>query len=98
MVDFTIKRRRRAVPSTFGAELNGLVDDVEQLFLLQIILHQIYSGTHQSPEEMIDLLEHGGLHLHSDIALDARAVCDALAAADECDPQECSLIALDIGS
>ena len=77
--------------STFSAELNGLVDSVEQLLLLQITLHQIYCGTHQSPEEMIDLLEHGGLYPSLDVAVDAKAVFDAVAATDACDPQECSL-------
>ena len=60
-VDFTVRRQRRVLRSTFSAELNGLVDSVEQLLLLQLTLHHIYCGTHQSPEEMIDLFEHGGL-------------------------------------
>ena len=87
MFDFTAKRQRRVVHSTFSAELNGLVDSVERLFLLQFILNQIYLGTHQSPEDMIDLLEHGGLYPQLDIAVDARAVYDAVAAADVCDFQ-----------
>ena len=62
MVDFMVRRQRRVVRSTFSSELNGLVDSVEQSFLLQIALHQIYCGTPRSPEEMIDLLEYGGLH------------------------------------
>ena len=49
IVDFIVRRQRRVVRSTFGAEFNGLVDGVEQLILLQFILHQIYCGTHQSP-------------------------------------------------
>lgn len=40
---------------------------------------------------MIDQLEHGGLYPRLDLAVDARAVYDAVAAADACDPQECSL-------
>ena len=62
LVDFTVRRQRRVVRSTFSAELNWLVDSVEHLFLLQLTLHQIYCGAHQSPEDMIDLLEHGGLY------------------------------------
>ena len=77
--------------STSGAELNGPVDRIEQLLSLQTTLHQAYCGTHPSPEEMIDLLEHGGLYPSSDVAVDARAVFDAVAAADACDPQGCSL-------
>ena len=40
---------------------------------------------------MIDLLEHGGLYPQLDIAVDARAIGDAVAATDACDFQECSL-------
>ena len=40
---------------------------------------------------MIDLLEHGGLHPQLDVAVDARAVFDAVAASDACDPQRCPL-------
>lgn len=38
---------------------------------------------------MIELLEHGGLHPALGVAVDARAVSDAVAATDVCDPQEC---------
>ena len=44
MVDFTVRRQRRVVRSTFSAELNGLVDSIEQVLLLQCTLHQIYCG------------------------------------------------------
>ena len=40
---------------------------------------------------MIDLLEHGGLYPSLDVAVDAKAVFDAVAATGACDPQECSL-------
>ena len=91
LVDFTVRRRRRVVRSTFGAELNGLVDSVEQVLLLQVALHEIHCGTHQTPEEMIDLFERGGLHPHLDFAVDVRAVYDVVAAAEACDPGDCSL-------
>ena len=52
---------------------------------MQTILHQLYRGTHQSPEEMLDLLERGGLHPSLDVAVDATAVFDAVAATDACD-------------
>ena len=63
---------------------------MEQLFLLQLTLHQIYRGTHQSPDEMVDLLEHWGIYPQLDIAVDARAVYDVVATTDACDPQGCS--------
>ena len=59
-IDDTARRQRRVVMCTFGAESNGLVESVEQMLLLQVALHQIYCGTQQSPEDMIDLLENGG--------------------------------------
>lgn len=40
-VDFTVRRQRRAARSTFSAELNGLVDSMEQMMLLQVALHLI---------------------------------------------------------
>ena len=73
--------QRRMVRLISSAEVNGLVDSVEQLFLLQIMLQQIYCGTHPSPEEMIDLYEHWGFCPPPlGIAVDARAVCDVVAA------------------
>ena len=38
--------QRRLVRFTFGAELNGLVDSVEQLLWLQFILYCIYINIH----------------------------------------------------
>ena len=34
LADFTARRRRRVVRRTFSAELNGLVDSIEQMLLL----------------------------------------------------------------
>lgn len=59
LIDFTLRRQRGVVRSTFCAELNGLVDSNEQMLLLECTLHQIYCGTAQSPERMIDHLERG---------------------------------------
>lgn len=59
LTDFTVIRQRRVVRSISSAELRGLVDNVEQVLLLQCALHQIYCGTVQAPDSMIDLLERG---------------------------------------
>ena len=91
LVDFTVRRQRRVVRSTFSAELNGLVDSVEQLFLLQVSLQQIYYGISQTPGQMVDLLEVGSLYTPVDLSVDARAVYDAVAATDTCEPAEPSL-------
>ena len=41
LVDFTVRRQRRVVRSTFSAEVNGRVDSIEQLLLLQCALLSI---------------------------------------------------------
>ena len=91
LVDFIVRRQRRVVRSTFSAELNGLVDSIEQMLLLQCTLHQIYCNTTQSPERMMDLLERGEMYQPLDICVDARAVYDAIAASDACGLAESSL-------
>ena len=85
VVDFIVRIQKRCLRSTSFAELNGLVDDIEQLLLLQIILHQIHCGTHQTPEDIIDLAECGGLYPQLDVAIDARAIFYVVAATDACD-------------
>ena len=84
-------RQRRVVNSTSGAKLNGLVDRTEQLLLPLVNLHQIYRGTQQSPREMTDLLENGDLYPKLELATDARAMFDAMATIDACEPQRSSL-------
>ena len=54
-------------------------------------LHQLYCGTAQSPERMIDLFEKGSMHPPLDLCVDARAVYDAISASDACLPAGCSL-------
>ena len=79
-IDFTVSRQRRVVRSISGAEPNGLVDNIEQLLLLQCALHRIYRDKAQSPERMIDLLQRSSMYPPLDICVDAKAVCDAMAA------------------
>ena len=85
--DFTMRRQQRVLKSTFSAEPDGSLDRIEQMLLLQAIVHQIYCGTSQSPVDMVDLFENRRLYLRLDIAVDARAVYDAIAATDACKPQ-----------
>ena len=91
LVDFIVRRQMRVVRSTFSAEFNGSVDSINQMLLLQCILHPIYCGTAQSPERMIDLFEKGLVYPPLDICVDAKAVYDAIAASDVCALAECSL-------
>ena len=86
LIEFTIRRRRRVIRSMPNAELKGLVDSIQQMLLLQCTLHQIYCGTAQTRERMIDLLEGGLMYPPLDICADARATYDAIAATDACEP------------
>ena len=79
LLDFTVRRQRRVVRSTFSAALTGLVDSIEQMLLLQATLHQVFCGTDQSAQDLVDLLECGKLYPPVDICVDARAVFDAIA-------------------
>ena len=91
LLDFTVRRQRGVVRSTFSAELNGLIDSIEAMLLLQCTLHQVFCGTDQSAQDMVDLLEHGQLYPPVDLCVDAKAVFDAISASDICDPAESSL-------
>lgn len=90
-IDFTVRKQRRVVRSAFGAELNGRVGSIESVLLRQCTLHQLYRGTAQSPQRMIDLLEGGLMYPPLHICADARAVCDATSATDVCEPAGWSL-------
>lgn len=72
--------------STFSTASIVLVDSIKQLLLFRETLHQVYCGTNRTPEDMVDLLEHGALDPPLDLGVDARAVCDALVAGDCCEP------------
>ena len=91
LLDYVTRKQRRVVRSTFSAELNGLVDSIGSMLLLQAILHQVYCGTDASPHDLLDLLENGHLYPPIDMAVDARAVFDAISASDICDPAESPL-------
>ena len=86
LVGFTVRRHRGVVRSTFSAELNGLVDPIEQLLLLQVSLRQVYCGIAQSPEIIVDLSEIDKLYPPLDLGVDPRAVYDAIVASDVCEP------------
>ena len=91
LIEYLCKRQRRVVRSTFSAELNALIDALEIAILVQMAFHQIEHGCSESATEMATALEHGNLTPAIDAVIDARAVWDAVAAADACNPLECSL-------
>ena len=90
LLNLIARGQRRVVYSSFSAELNALVDSVESVLLLQATLHQTYCGTSRSLEELVDALETWNLRPRPDIGVDARALFDAISAADTCDPAEFS--------
>ena len=87
LLEFTTRRQRRVQRSTFSAELNSLVDSLESILLVQVGLHQAMTG--ETPE--FTTLESGGLTPRVDMAIDARAVFDALTAQDAAETSESSL-------
>ena len=72
-------------------KLNAIIDSIETLILLQLVFHQIYCGTDETVQELLDKLEHGQLYPPIDVVVDARSVSDAISASDVCTPQESSL-------
>ena len=88
LVDFIIHKERRVVRSTFSADLNGLVDSMESLLLIQVILYQVHCGTTESPHQLVDKFETGRRHTPLDLGVDAKVVYNAIKAVDVCDPAE----------
>ena len=91
LVEFLVRRIRRVVRSTFAAELNSLLDSIETVILVQLALHQIFCGTDESPDELLQHLESGSLYPPIEFVIDAQSVFDALNVLDVCTPQETSL-------
>ncbi|CAK0808244.1 unnamed protein product, partial [Prorocentrum cordatum] len=82
ILEFQCRRQRRVVRSTFSGELNGLVDTLEILLVIQICFHQIYHGCAATAKSLADDLDNGRLQPPVDAAVDARSVFDCLAATD----------------
>ena len=91
LLDFLVRRLRRVVRSTFAAELNAFIDALESLILLQLVLHQVFTGTEDEPDELQYKLEHGVLYPPIELVTDARSVWDAFSAKDRCTPHEASM-------
>ena len=91
LIEFLARRQKRVVRSTFSAELNGLLDNLEQAILVQIAVHEVMVGTKRLLTNLKDDAENGKLQPGLDCVVDARALFDAVASADPCTPLECSL-------
>ena len=82
MLEYVCRRQRRVVRSTFSGELNGLIDTIELLLVVQMCLHQIMRGSPPSLTEWAAMLDSGQLEPPADAAVDARSVFDCLAVSD----------------
>ena len=91
LLEYLCKRQRRVVRSTFSAELNALIDAMEIAILVQMAMHQVLNGCEETATELAHRMEEGLLQPSVDAVVDAKAVFDAVAAADACTPMECSL-------
>ena len=91
VVDFTVRRQRRVVRSTFSAELNGMVDSAERevIFTVYIALDILWysAGSGKNDRQLEGRLSYPPL----DLCVDARAVYDSVAATDVCEPAGSSL-------
>ena len=51
LIDFTVRRQRRVVRSTFSAELNGLVDSIEKCYYFSVRCITFILELHKAPKE-----------------------------------------------
>lgn len=64
-VDPIVGGQRRVVRSTPSADINALVDGIEQLLVPQVTRHQIHRGTQHRAEEIAGEFGIGNLHAFS---------------------------------
>jgi hypothetical protein len=91
IIDWYSRRQRRVVRSTFGAELNALVDSLEVAKLLAFALAEI-----RCPKADLTMLrgmeESGEFPIAIEACIDCKSIYDALATEDTKTPSEASLI------
>ena len=92
LLEMLVRHVKRVMYSTVAAELGGLIDSIESLILMQLILHQVYCGTGETSDVLLQKLANGGLYPPIDVLIDARSVYDNLSCTDLNIPQEASLI------
>ena len=66
--------------STFSAELNALIDALENLLLLQLALHEIFCGVSSDVDDLVQRLEAGRLYPPIECCTDAMSVWQAIVA------------------
>jgi hypothetical protein len=93
LLDWQSRRQRRVTRSTFGAELNGLVDTVELGKLIAMGLSELAMGP-RTATQLAEIEEFGRFPIPIDAVIDAKAVYEAVRASDPKVPAEASLMAI----
>ena len=91
ILDYQSKKHKRVTRSTYGAELHGLADSMEQARIISCALTELYQGS-KTHYELDQLEQAGNYHFPLDAVIDAKSVFDSIVAADLKTPAEQSLI------
>ena len=91
IIDFYSRRQRRVVRSTFGAELNALVDGFETGKLLAFTMAELLQAGH-TIASLRTLEEKGEFPTPIEAVIDCRSIYDALVPSDTKVPTEGSLV------
>ena len=91
LVEFLVRRLKHVVRSTFGGELNALLDTAENVLLMQLAYHDILYGCEEDAEGLMARLEAGELQPPCDFVTDWASVFEAIRAAGLATPTEASL-------
>jgi len=91
LLDWLTRRIRRVVRSTFSAELNALMDSLENVLLIQLALHEVFCGVTDDVDDLTQRLENGWLYPPVEAMIDAMSVYEALTVEECGTPQESSL-------
>ena len=96
IIDFYSRRQRRIVRSTFGAELNSMVDAFETAKLLAFTMAELLDPT-MTITSLRMLEETGKFPICIESIIDCRSIHDSLRPSDTKIPNEASLIMLLLG-
>ena len=91
IIDYYSRRQRRVVRSTFGAELNALVDGFETGKLLAFTMAELMDSSHTLASLRV-LEEAGKFPVQIEAIVDCKSIYDALVPSDTKVPTEGSLI------
>ena len=93
ILDWSARRQKRVVRSTFAAELHSMCDAIEHSKLITLAFTEVYQPG-KSPVQLAEALELGRLFLRIDVYTDCRSIYDSLKTADLRIPTEAGLYPL----